>query len=74
MAPTRLGLNPTSMDQLLLTATLSSTAAALLFWIHPDKGGLVSRMTRLSFAVALSLTGSVCGIVYLLGKLGAQAG
>ena len=57
------------MDNLLLTLTLSSTAAALLFSIYPNKGSLVSRMTRLSLAVILSLTGSICGIVFLYGKL-----
>jgi hypothetical protein len=57
------------MDKLLLTVTLSSTAATLLFSIYPNKGSLVSRMTRLSLAVALTLTGSVCGIIYLYGKL-----
>ena len=57
------------MDKLLLTVTLSSTFATLLFSIYPNKGSLVSRMIRLSFAVALTLAGSVCGIIYLYGKL-----
>ncbi|NBX34200.1 hypothetical protein EBR16_02365 [bacterium] len=57
------------MDKLLLTATLSNTASALLFWIQPNAGSLGSRMTRLWCAIALSLAGSACGIAYLYGKL-----
>jgi len=57
------------VNNLTLTGTLAYAAAALLFWIYPNKGGLVSRMTRLSLAVILSLTGSICWIVFLYGKL-----
>ena len=56
------------MDNLLLTATWSSIAAFLLFSIYPNKGSLVSRMTRLSLAIALCVLGSVCGLIFLYEK------
>jgi hypothetical protein len=57
------------MNNLTLTGTLAATAAALLFSIYPNKGSLFSRMTRLSLGCILSLTGSLCWIYFLYGKL-----